>query len=60
MLAGFQSGKWNAEESSRQLEEFLDARWKGQQFLLPGTQEEQTNISHKMYDVSFAFGKPQG
>jgi len=59
MLAGFQSGKWNAEESARQLEEFLDARWKGQEFLLHGTQDEQTTISHKLYGVSFAFGKPQ-
>lgn len=56
MLAGFQSGKWDAAEASRQLEEFLQERRKGQQFLLQGTQDEQTSINHKLYDVAFAFG----
>jgi glycerol-3-phosphate dehydrogenase len=59
MLAGFQSGKWDAAEASRQLEEFLQERRKGQQFLLQGRQDEQTNINHKLYDVSFAFGSTQ-
>jgi glycerol-3-phosphate dehydrogenase len=57
MLAGFQSGRWNAEEASRHLEEFLESRWNGQRFIPPGTQEEQTSLSHKLYEVSLALDK---
>jgi glycerol-3-phosphate dehydrogenase len=57
MLAGYQARKWSADEACKQLEEFLEVRWRGEQFVPPGKQDEQTDLSRNLYEVSLALGK---
>ena len=49
MLAGYQSGRWNADEAAREFATYLAERWKGQAFVQQGKQAEQFDIGHELY-----------
>jgi glycerol-3-phosphate dehydrogenase len=60
MLAGYQTGRWNAAEASRQFECYLDQRWKGQSWIHQGKQVEQLYLSHDLFGVAYNFHDQEG
>jgi len=60
MLAGYQSGKWSAEQAAREFATYLAERWKGQAFVQQGKQAEQFDIGHELYATAIASTEKQG
>ena len=60
MLAGFQTGRWNAAEASIDFERDLDQRWKGQSWINQGKQVEQLYLSHDLFGVAYNFHDQEG